>query len=272
MIEFEQRLVDRRRAWVAERRREGVEGVFKAQAIALPLPPSFHDAVRVPRAELAAIADVRRRAPGRGDHAWDVDIAELVCALERAGATALAIHVEDEHYGGCYQDLLLAAQVTSLPILCRDVVLDPLQITMARAHGAAAVVLDASLVDEMELRALFRAALDLGLDIVVECRSAQDLETALRVRRGSSDSGSVRIVGVRGGPITTDDTTYERLVQHVPDFVVSLAMCDVGSRVEAERLEALGYDAFFVGDAILDAEDPGAALRAIAGEPVAGDG
>lgn len=271
MIEFEQRLVERRRTWVGERRREGIEGVFKAQAIALPLPPSFHDALRVPRADRAAIADIRRRAPERGDHAWDIDIADMVRSLERAGATALGIHVEDEHYGGCYQDLLLAAQVTSLPILCRDVILDPLQITMARAHGAAAVVLDASLVDEMELRALFRTALDLGLDIVVEVRSAQDLDSALRVRRGSSDSGSVRIVGVRGGQPANDDTTYERLIHNVPDFVVSLAMCDVGTAEDAMRLEALGYDAFFVGDAILDADDPGAALRAIAGEPVAAE-
>ena len=63
---------------VGERRREGIEGVFKAQAIALPLPPSFHDALRVPRADRAAIADIRRRAPERGDHAWDIDIADMV--------------------------------------------------------------------------------------------------------------------------------------------------------------------------------------------------
>ena len=152
-------LIESRRRWVAERKLEGVEGVFRAQAAGLPLPPSFHDAVRVPRASRAVVVEIRRECDGQR---YELSVSQLVRAAEQAGACAIAIWPTEEH-GGSYQDILTAAQSSPLPVVSRDPVVDPVQIVMARAHGAAAVTVPIGLLNEDELRALFRQSVDLGV-------------------------------------------------------------------------------------------------------------
>jgi len=272
---FDDAFIQRRSAWVMGLRRDGVEGVFKAQALALPLPPSFHDALRVPCAERCIIAEFKRRSPGRPQPTKCVSPDQFAVCAERLGVTALSIRVDDEHHGGCYADLLSMAQRTSLPILCRDIMVDPLQITMARAHGAAAIVLSPQLLPDREFRAMYRHALDLGLDILVEVRSAQDLEQAAKTRRGASDNGSLRIVGVDGCPPDgphLNCVTYERLAPTLPEHAVRIALSGILDEAHVARIASLGYDAFLVGDALLDCESIDTTLRELLGEPINGVG
>lgn len=260
--------VENRRAWVEERKREGVEGVYKAQALALPLPPSFNDALRVPRAERPVIAQLMRRSASGVD--IEMDIATVVPRLEAAGVSALAIHTDEEHFGGSYHDILAAAQCTSLPILCMDLVLDPVQITMARAHGAAAVVLDAGILSDKELRALFRHALDLGLDVLVTVQNATELARASRIRRGSSESAGIRIFGINielSGDTAADVASYERLAPGIPEHAVGVVMHPVNSG-SWPRLEAMGYDVMMGESDLLEAADLEEAVYALAGAPM----
>lgn len=261
----EERIATRLR-WIRDRKREGVEGGCRVTALALPLPPSLHDALRVPRADRAVVVELCRCPNGPGTPQVDLDVAALAGQLELLGATALAI-CPDESWSGCsYHDILSAAQATSLPILARDPVLDPLQIVMARAHGAAAIVVDPSVVPEREFRMLIMTALEYGLDVVLEVRTARDLELGMSVRRSAGDNGSARVVAVDGVQNGRFDTvTYERLAPGVPEHAIRLAVSGVRSPHEIAALELLGYDAFVVG---LDAlgSDISAQMQALAGE------
>ena len=153
----------------------------------------------------------------------------------------------DEAHSGCsYSDILAVAQTISLPIICQDPVLDPLQIVMARAHGAAAVVMHPSLVGSQELRALGHVALEYGLDVVLEIRSARDLELGSSLRRGHSDPGIARVVALNGRGATAEYRLYERMLPALPEHVVRMATSTAASVEEMAQLEAIGFDAFSV--------------------------
>jgi indole-3-glycerol phosphate synthase len=259
-------LLDSRRRWNLANRK--VEGVFKATAVALPLPPSFNDGVRVARADRAVVVGLKRKEGLNGSRSYDFDFVEMAQRAEAAGACALAIWPEEEFFGGSYQDILAVAQVTSLPILSRDPVLDPLQIVMARAHGAAAITIQVGFVGEEELRALVRHAIELGLDVLMEGGTAAELERIAKFKMGTSDSSGARLVAV-GGPLNPPDgmRTYERLSPLIPEFAASLATSGIEDPNALGALETAGYEAFLVSDALLAASDFEAAMADYAGLP-----
>lgn len=261
-------LVEARRKWVAARKQEGVEGVFRAQAIALPLPPSFHDAVRVARADRAVVAEYRRQRAD-GQQLTQLAVHDFVSQAEAAGACAIAIWPDEELHGGSYHDILAAAQASPLPVLSLDPVVDPVQVVMARAHGAAAVTIDVAHVSDDELRALFRHAIDLGLDAVVVASTALNLERVTSLRLGAAETSGARLIGIHGANAdgSADVALYEKLAPGVPEFAACIATV-APAPADAASLEPAGYDAFLTGDAPLLADDFAAAMRDLAGDPL----
>ncbi|MFT4702597.1 MAG: hypothetical protein ACI81R_000283 [Bradymonadia bacterium] len=223
--------IERRRDWAGEQRRAGVEGIFRASAVLLPLPPSLHDSLRVPKGERAVLSPVRK------DTLAGSPIARAVSALTDVGASAFTVHMDDTGDGTCHQDILALAQASPLPILCADAVLEPVQIVMARAHGAAAVTLSPRWTPDRELRALYREAVELGLEVVMRVSSSSELETAMSVRLGSADHSAARMIWVAGGP-----DTLARVSLALPDYAVAIAEIDVDT--DLASLDALGYEAF----------------------------
>jgi len=149
---------------VRELKRSGAFGTFKRTATAMPLPPSFHDALRVPRARFAVIGEIKRSSPSVGTIRADIDAAEQAKVYEEMGASAVSVLTDATWFGGSHADLLAAAQSTSLPVLCKDFIIDPVQVYQARAFGASAVLLIADLLTDAQLDALIRVTQSLSLD------------------------------------------------------------------------------------------------------------
>jgi len=255
----------RKATWVDARRRENAEGIYRARSLSLPLPPSFHDGLRVPRAARSVIAELDASCVAGSVGA----VVEMLGVLESAGATALSVAGDGPAHEEAYQAVLLIAQFTTLPILLREMVLDPLQIAMARAHGAAAVVLDPALHGERELRTLCRAASDLGLDAIVTIRTVSDLEQAARLRRVSADPFAMRLLGVGcHRPVCgdADEAHFAKLAMQLPEDVVGIVMADVTSADIAVRLSEHGYEALLVRVDLADRESVDR-MRIVAGSP-----
>ncbi len=199
------------------------------------------------------------------------DVMDFVTRAQAAGACAIAIWPDDEIHGGAYHDILAAAQASPLPVLSMDPVVDPVQIVMARAHGAAAVTIDTAHVRDDEFRALFRHATDLGLDVVIQACSALSLDRVSSVRLGSSESSGARVVAVRAcdGDGGADLGMYEKLAPAIPEFAARLAAICPGPD-GVSRLDAAGYDAVLTSEYLLRSDDLEGAMRSIAGEPIAG--
>ena len=226
-------IIDKRLQWLELRRREGVDGLFRATALALPMPPSLHDALLVPRGDRAVIARVSREDyVGRGGD--PKGLASMVERLTEMGVSALMVSVGTDVDGVGFEDILCAAQTTHLPIICSDIVLDPLQVTLARAHGAAAVVLAPGILDDRAFRALRRAASDMSLETVLDISRVSQVESVTRGRSGQQSGSECRVwsadlLGTNGenaGPFR------ERFGAVLPEFSMGLVPVDVDATAD----------------------------------------
>lgn len=226
-----------KRDWIEGLRKQGEEGRLRALALSLPQPPSFHDAIRCSGQSLALLVDVdSSKLPG-------VNVGDLAeQAWTEHKVNALSVHADESGKRGSYTDIVAAMQRSPLPILCRDLILDPLQVIMARAHGAAAIVLRPSLLNERALHALYRQAHTLRMDVVAEVTSVADIDLVRRVRLGPTDTSSPRIYLIRfnGARETL------RLFSLVPDFVIKILELTPEQHGKGDKHGNMEFDAALI--------------------------
>jgi indole-3-glycerol phosphate synthase len=218
-------------------------------------PRGFRDALR--RASGAAIvAELKKASPSKGLIRADFPVAELARELETAGAAALSVLTNKQYFQGSLQNLTAASQATRLPCLRKDFIVDAFQIVEARAYGADAVLLILAALAPSELQALQTAARLWELDVVCEVHDAMELQRAL-------DAG-FDLIGVNNRNLHTfqvDLNTALELAELMPPGVVKLAESGIDSREDVVLLRQAGYDAFLIGESLMRATAPGAALR-----------
>jgi len=222
--------------------------------------PSFAAALKAPGISL--IAEVKRHSPSKGPIRPNLDVRQVATAYERAGARAISVLTEQDHFRGSLADLLTAAQSTSLPLLRKDFVIDHYQVYEAAAFGASAVLLIARLLDDGQLDRLSGLAFDLGLDVLLEVHDSEELQRALAI------SGA--IVGVNNRDLSTFEVSLQTTVELaalVPSGRVLVGESGIGRHDEVERLAAHGVDAVLVGETLLRSPDLDEAVRALL-EPV----
>lgn len=205
--------------------------------------------------ELAVIAEIKRRSPSKGALSLDLDPAELGQAYERGGASCLSVLTDEEFFGGSVIDLQAAWSATALPVLRKDFTISEHDIADARLMGADAVLLIVAALDARELIALHELAVEIGLDVLVEVHDEPELEVAL-------EAGAT-LIGVNQRDLVTfevDHERAERVARAIPDDVVKVAESGVRGADDARRLAAVGYDAVLVGETLVIAPDPAAAL------------
>lgn len=252
MMDAIQEIIAKRQEWVDIKRREGVEGVFRATALALPMPPSLHDALLVPRTDRPVIAQLcAKTICAKGGDAKT--FTRLIERLTQAGVSAFMVSVGDCCDASGFGDILAAAQTTHLPIICKDVVLDPLQVTLARAHGAAAVVLSPGHLSERALKILRREASEMLLDVVFDVTRVSQVESVAKARavQGAADCRilSADLFNVNAG---NSARFRERFCAVVPEF--TFGILPMPTQLASAELEA--WSQLATGVLLVDASVP----------------
>jgi indole-3-glycerol phosphate synthase len=259
---------------IAERRRDVLAEVNAARPSppSPPLPPASVPSLRTPAenrflAALAAargsavIAEVKLGSPRLGSLVGRVDPVLQAKTYRAHGATALSVVVEPDFFFGSYDILASCVAASGLPAIAKDFVVDPLQIEWAARAGASAVLLVASLMSVAELRAYAALARQLGLVPLIETHDAADREKLA--------GAEWEIVGVNNRDLRTFHVELEHSIRALPELPASalkVAESGLKDRADLRRLAAAGFDAFLIGESLLLAEDPGAALRGFLGE------
>lgn len=248
-------IVDATRREVARRKAQVPMRDLERQALAgTPRADCFIDALsRFGRVNV--IAECKRRSPSRGLLCRDYDPAALARRYEQAGAAAVSVLTEPAFFGGSLEHLSQVRAAVDVPLLRKDFIVDDYQLLEARAAGADAVLLIASVLDGDELPRLLDHTRSLGLAALVEVHDADELARAL-------DAGA-SVVGVNNRNLQTlrvNLETSQRLIARVPGTVVAVAESGVRSREDVARLSGLGYRAFLVGERLMTSADPCAAL------------
>lgn len=211
------------------------------------------------------IAEIKRASPLKGPLHLDLDAARLARTYADAGASALSVLTEPEHFKGSLEDME-AALGAGVPVLRKDFVVDPWQVMESRAGGADAILLIVRAV-EGDLETLVSAARTLGMDALVEVHHEHELDAAL--------AAGATLIGVNHRDLTTFEVDPERtakLAPRVPHECTLVALSGVSTRREVEELEAAGAAAVLVGEALVTAPDPGAKVRELLGPRAASAG
>ena len=208
------------------------------------------------RAGVAMIAELKKASPSKGLIRAEFCVEELAKELEAAGATALSVLTDEEFFQGSLENLRKASAAVKIPCLRKDFVVDEFQLLEARANSADAVLLIVAALSQMELTGLAHGAQSHGLDVLCEVHDEEELQQAL-------DAGC-DLIGVNTRDLRTfkvDAETAFRLAERLPKNVVRVAESGIRSGEDIARLRAAGYQAFLIGESLMQAERPGEALR-----------
>jgi len=254
-----ERIVDATRDEVA-RRREVVSLPDLERALDdRTSPRPFQEALSRPGISL--IAEHKRRSPSAGAIREDLDVEDVVTAYELGGAAALSILTEPFHFGGSLDDLRAARAATHLPVLRKDFIVDPYQLYESAAAGADAILLIVAALERDALLALHRDARALDLDVLVEVHDEDELEAALDVE--------AEVIGINNRDLSDFSVDLQRtfdLLADVPAGKTVVSESGIVFREQIEELERVGVDAVLVGESVMAADDPEAAVRLLAGD------
>jgi indole-3-glycerol phosphate synthase len=247
-------LVVATRESLERRRQERPMSELEAAASARREDRPFAEALSRPGTSV--IAEHKRRSPSAGTIREGVGCGEMVRAYERGGAAAISVLTEEAHFGGSLADLEEARETTALPLLRKDFTVDPYQLYEAKAAGADAVLLVVGSLHPQELGTLQGVARDLDLDAVVEISGPEELEAALEV--------DADVIGINNRDLEDFSVDIQRtfdLLADVPAGKTVVSESGITRREQIEELEGVGVDAVLIGEALMRAPDPEAAVR-----------
>ena len=212
---------------------------------------------------VAVIAELKKASPSKGLIRADFEPAQLAAELEAAGAGALSVLTDVDHFQGSLENLQMASAATQIPCLRKDFIVDEFQLLEARANGADAVLLIVAALEQPELVALAEKARVEELDVLCEVHDEEELKRAL-------DAGC-DVIGVNNRNLKTfqvDLNTSLRLAELMPSSVLAVAESGIHSGADIAKLRAAGFGAFLIGESLMRAKSPGEALRELMEEAV----
>ncbi len=230
------------------------------RAAAAAAPPVRGFAAALARPGVRVIAEIKRRSPSRGLIRADFDVRALARAYAAGGADCCSVLTEEDFFDGRLADLEQVRGEVGLPLLRKDFLFEPYQVHESRAAGADAILLIAAALPAAALADLADLAAELGLAALVEVHDEAELAAALRCPRA--------LIGINNRDLRTfavDLAARERLAPLVPADRLVVAESGIHGPADAARLRAAGIHAFLVGEHLMRAPDPAAALAALKG-------
>ena len=203
------------------------------------------------------IAEFKRRSPSKGmirEGANPIDIAR---AYEAGGAVAMSVLTEEDYFAGSLDDLRQVKSTVALPVLRKDFIVDEYQVYESAVAGADAILLIVAALDDELLSRLRRLAEDeLGMDALVEVHTSDEMKRAAAC--------GAKLIGVNNRDLRTFAVSLETslaLAREAPPEALLISESGLNSAADLQRLYEAGYRGFLIGETLMRADDPAAALR-----------
>jgi indole-3-glycerol phosphate synthase len=226
-----------------------------------PAPLNFLQALRDGKTKPAVIAEVKKASPSKGVICENFDPVEIAKSYQQGGATCLSVLTDKKFFQGSFENLELVRQAVDIPLLCKEFIIYPYQIYLARSHGADAVLLIAAVLDDRDLQYFLKIVRALGMTALIEVHTAEELERVLAL-------DGVDLVGINNRNLATFEvdlqTTCQLLDRHrqtlIDRRILVVSESGLHSSADLDLVTTAGAAAVLIGESLVKQDNPGAAL------------
>ncbi len=235
---------------------------LEAQAAEQPAPICMAAALRRESGQpVRVIAEFKRASPSAGAIRADADPVEIAQMYEQAGASAISVLTDKKYFDGRLSFLPRIRKAVAIPLLRKDFVIDPYQITEARAHGADAVLLIVSALQDSRLDEFYQCARSLGMRALVEVHDEHEAERAAAI--------GAEIIGVNHRNLKTFEVDLgltARLAGLLENKHILVGESGIRGPADLKKLGESGAHAVLVGETLMRSPDPGQSLLELRGQ------
>ena len=206
----------------------------------------------------ALICEVKKASPSKGIIREDFDPIAIAKAYEAGGATCLSVLTDGPGFMGSPDIFKAVRATTHLPLLRKDFLIDPIQVTESRAMGADCILIIMAMIDNDTARALMEEATTLGMDALVESHTEEELSRAVKL--------GADFIGINNRDLRTFDTTldtFDRLASLAPTEATLIAESGIFTKADIDRLARAGAQGYLIGESFMRQDDVAAAVRGL---------
>ncbi len=229
-----------------------------------PAPRNFLEALRQGKTKPAVIAEVKKASPSKGVIRADFDPVAIARSYQQGGASCLSVLTDQKFFQGSFENLSLIRQNVDLPLLCKEFIIYPYQIYLARSNGADAVLLIAAILSDKDLQYFIKIIQVLGMTALIEVHTAEELDRILALE-------GANLIGINNRNLedfSVDlQTTCQLLsarknqLQERDILVVSESGLYVADDINL--VAQAGAGAVLIGESLVKQLDPGAGIIAL---------
>ena len=208
--------------------------------------------IRLELSHHGIIAEHKRKSPSKSVINNDIKLEEVILGYDTANVSGISVLTDKKYFGGNTNHLLKARELTKIPIIRKEFIIDEFQILEAKAYGADVILLIAACLDEKQIKNLSEFAKSLNLEVLIEIHNNQELEKCLL--------NSIDIIGVNNRNLKTFEVDIENsinLSEIIPENFVKISESGISSAKEISILRKHGFKGFLIGETFMTEKDPG---------------
>jgi indole-3-glycerol phosphate synthase len=260
--DFLSKIVEDKKQEIAAAKQRMPEPVLREKALILRKRRPFFKKLEHPGPfGVNIIAEIKRASPSKGDIRPNLDPAVYAVEYEKGGAAALSVLTDGPHFKGGPEDLKIARETTSLPVLRKDFLISAYQIFESAVMAADAVLLIVRILALQQLKDYLVLCNELALDALVEVHSEADIEKAVLA--------GARLIGINNRNLKSFETDIEtagRMISLLDNDQVAVAASGIRTRKDIDVMVNSGIWNFLIGESLVRAENPGKFLESLLGK------
>ncbi|MCU0544358.1 MAG: indole-3-glycerol phosphate synthase TrpC [Oscillatoriaceae cyanobacterium Prado104] len=235
----------------------------------LPSAPPTRDflaALKNSKTTPAIIAEVKKASPSKGVIREDFDPVAIARSYQENGASCISVLTDEKFFQGSFENLSNIRNAVDIPLLCKEFIIYPYQIYLARIHGADAVLLIAAILSDKDLQYFLKIVKTLGMTALIEVHTLEELDRVLTLE-------GVNLIGINNRNLenfsvsleTTSQLLTDRLPQLQAKGILTVSESGIHTPDDLTKVVSAGAKAVLIGESLVKQPDPGAALASLVG-------
>ncbi|AFZ14397.1 indole-3-glycerol phosphate synthase [Crinalium epipsammum PCC 9333] len=237
---------------------------LQQQVKAAPPVRNFREALRQGKTKPALIAEVKKASPSKGVIREDFDPVAIAQAYQQGGASCLSVLTDKVFFQGSFENLALVRKSVDLPVLCKEFIIYPYQIYLARSYGADAILLIAAILSDQDLQYFIKIAKALSMTALIEVHTAEELERVLALE-------DVNLIGINNRNLEDFSVDLQTTCQLLSSNSSQLQERDIlvvsesglHTPEDIKLVSDAGASAVLIGESLVKQPDPASAIATL---------